>query len=460
MPGSDVPTPPDEVANDLSSVVGALVAAVLVRQLSVLGAVARSARFLRNQLAELDAAGATAYAPVFFIVVPVLREATLIDESVAHFQRLARDHAATLVVVTTERENAEAHRHAGQANTVARVQELAKTGGFVHLHYPDVTGVKADQLNFAARHCASVLPPDVPRSRAFLVCYDADSRPPRCSLSDFRRAIAAWPESEVFHQSSGFELRAPGPRSGRRLGGWLSWAVCDGGALRANRFVLGFELPRLINRTRMVGRVKRRVCSYVYAHVTTHGLCVRLPLVLNIPFPVRSPLEDMHYSFYLGSRDMPMVPVRSLDRAEVPGSVWAQVRQAARWFYGPGRFLQYLKDPMTIRGWRARVQAASAFGSALEWLGCALIPPLTVAVALFAHGYVRIMAGAVIGVYAAQLLLTDWVLGSPTTAPGRLVRLLGCPIATMLFGFGGFLGAGRLLSGGSGIGKTERGGSG
>jgi Glycosyl transferase family group 2 len=69
--------------------------------------------------------------------------------------------------------------------------------------------------------------------------------------------------------------------------------------------------------------------------VTGHGLCVRLSLLLRLPFPHRSPLEDMHYSFRLGSHGLAMVPVASLDRAEVPGSVRAQVGQAARWFFGP-----------------------------------------------------------------------------------------------------------------------------
>jgi len=85
-----------------------------------------------------------------------------------------------------------------------------------------------------------MLPDGVPSSQAFLACYDADSRPPLDSLARFTRAIADHPGADVFHQSSRFESRlrpAAGPL--RRVGA----AVCDAGALRANRFVLGFELP-------------------------------------------------------------------------------------------------------------------------------------------------------------------------------------------------------------------------
>ncbi|HUZ26193.1 MAG TPA: hypothetical protein VMV07_20760 [Streptosporangiaceae bacterium] len=41
--------------------------------------------------------------------------------------------------------------------------------------------------------------------------------------------------------------------------------------------------------------MKRALCSGVDAHVTGHGLCVRLSLLEKLPFPARSPLEDMHY---------------------------------------------------------------------------------------------------------------------------------------------------------------------
>ncbi len=438
-------------------VLGVFVAAVLIRQVFVLAAVVRSTRFLRKGGMRSSDDGVTAVSdPIFFIVVPVLRETAVITEAVAHFRALAQGHAATLVIVTTAREAAEAAQHRGGNHTMALVNDLAESGNFVHLHYRDAAGLKADQLNFAVAYCASVLASGVPLSRVFVICYDADSRPPRSSLADFGQAIATHPESSVFHQSSRFELHTTAMKSDRGLLTRLSRAICDGGALRANRFVVGFELPRLINRTCAVGAIKRNTCSYVYAHVTTHGLCVRLALLLDLPFPARSPLEDMHYSFYLGSRNLPMVAVASLDCSEVPDSVLGQVQQAARWFYGPGRFLRYLKDPATQHGWRARVQAASAFGSTLEWLGCALIPPSTVAILFFADGLLRAAAGLLVILYAAQLLLTDRTLGTTGAVPMRLVRMLACPAACTLFGLGGLLGACRLLRGGSGIGKTER----
>jgi cellulose synthase/poly-beta-1,6-N-acetylglucosamine synthase-like glycosyltransferase len=434
----------------------AAIAGILLRQLVILAAVARSARFLRQPPPPIPRQ-ADDRAPVFFVVLPVLREAAVIADAVAHFEALAHRHAAQVIVVTTQRETAEAHDgKGGDGDTVTLVERLASTGKVIHLHYPDPDGLKGDQLNFAAEYCASTLLGDVPAERAFLLCYDADSRPPIDSLDHFERAVAASGGVSVFHQSSGFELRRRG--STHRQGAWArpSGWLGEGAALRANRFVLGFEIPRLVNRSAAVSRPKRWLCSNVYAHVTGHGLCVRLSLLLALPFPTRSPLEDMHYSFYLGSRNLPMVAVPSLDRAEVPATLRAQVDQAARWFFGPARFLRYLRDPATQPGTRAVLMAASACVAAAEWLGCAIVPAATALLLAAGTTPARSTAMAVVATYLAQLVVTDTALGAPASWPRRAIRVLCCPAATTLFGIGGFAGMVRLLKGGPGVGKTER----
>jgi glycosyl transferase family 2 len=439
----------------LSRITVAVMTAGVARQAFVLSGIVRSARFLRQDQ-DPRPLSAGEVAPRFFIAVPVLREAAILPETVAHLQALTRGHAATIVIITTEREAGEATRHPAADDTVAAARELARQGRCVHLHYPDPQGLKADQLNHAAACCAATLPDGVPSAQAFLACYDADSRPPADSLARFTQAIADHPGGDVFHQSSRFESRprreppaGPLPR--------IRAAICDAGALRANRFVLGFELPRLLNRSGQVSGVKRALCSRVYAHVTGHGLCVRLSLLEQLPFPARSPLEDMHYSFILCSRSMPMIPVPSLDSAEVPGTINAQVRQAARWFFGPARFARYRKDPAARPGWRATMTAASALGSSAEWAGCAIVPALVAVLIAAGSAPVRTTAGCYAAVCAVQIALTEAWLGAPGPPGARLARAAAFPLACGVHGAGGVLGWIRLLGGASGAGKTERG---
>ena len=438
----------------LTQLATGLLAAGTLRQVFVLSAIARSRRFLRSGENGHAASADGGTRPVFFLVVPVLREAAVLEATVGHLHALARGHMAQVVVVTTAREGAEASKHGRAGDSVQLARDLASQGKCVHLHYPDPCGVKGDQLNYAAAWCASALPSGAAPERAFLVCYDADSRPPVDSLACFEQAIAANPGAEVFHQSSRFELRSL-DRPGSGLG-WLQSAVCDAGALRANRFVLGFEIPRLINRTPRAGAVKRAACSWVYAHVTGHGLCIRLSLLARLPFPAKSPLEDMHYSFILCSLGLPMIPVASLDHAEVPGSVGTQVQQAARWFFGPARIARYLHDPATRSGWRTRMLATSAAGSAGEWLGCALIPALVLLLLAAGPNPVKLAAAAFTAVCVTQVVLTEIWLGSAQRPPRRVARILAFPLACTVHGTGGIIGLARLLRGGSGAGKTER----
>ncbi|MEW2477319.1 glycosyltransferase family 2 protein [Micromonospora gifhornensis] len=424
---------------------------ILVRQLFVLTAIVRSRAFLTAapHSATVDAAGER---PALFVVIPVLRETAIIAETIKHMVSLTEGHRAHVIIVTTARETTEP---SPDGDTATRVKELATSGRFTHLHYPHTGGLKGDQLNFAANHCASTLLAEDSPADAYLVCYDADSRPPLDALTRFEAAIAANPNAHVFHQSSRFELRAPIRCEDGVVRG-LTRAVCDGGALRANRFVLGFEIPRLVNRSSSVGRLKRAVCSYVYAHVTGHGLCVRLSFLLDHPLPAGSPMEDMQYSFHLGSHNTEMVPVASLDHAAVPDTITAQVEQASRWFFGPARALRYLRQPSTKPGTRAQLQAASALGSAGEWLGCAITAPAILATLCLAPGPLQLVAAAVTVIYLAQLVATDRTLGTPANLRRRVIRVLTCPLATVLFGIGGLIGATNLVKGGSGIGKTER----
>jgi len=433
------------------------------RHLLVLRGVWRSHRFLsRGQAARHQPMDILGPRPTFYVVLPVLREAPIIGSTVDHFEALLKGHRSAIIVVTTAREVVEGAGPGGVADTVPVVEELARAGRCVHLHYPDPNGLKADQLNFAADRCRAVQRADVGHgadvssSQAFLVCYDADSRPPLDSLDYFEYAIVGHPDVDVFHQSSRFELREPPRTVSRSPVSWLPHMIADSGALRANRFVLGYEIPRLLNRSTLVSRVKRKLSSCVYAHVTGHGLCVRLSLLAALPFPARSPLEDMHYSFLLGSRNLSMLPIPSLDCAEVPASPRGQVEQAARWFVGPGRFRRYLHDRRTEPGLRAWLLAASALAICIEWLSCAALPVLLVVFIVGGGGFVRVTTAVFVTVYAAQIVATEAYLGAPAPAGRRLARLLAYPVSCLLFGVGGVIGAGLLLRGRTGAGKTER----
>jgi len=387
-------------------------------------------------------------------MVPVLREGSILRSAIDHLDLLRRTHLAHIVVVTTQREVAEAASHPDAADTLEVARTLAREGRVIHLHYDDPLGVKGDQLNFAVARCRELLQESF--EDAFVLVYDADSRPPTRSLSEFSRAICNNPTVDVFHQSSVFEVRGDKKIADKTGPAYLRRMLVESGALRANRFVLAYELPRLLSRAALRGPLRRTITSYVYTHVTGHGLCIRASLLKCLPFPARSPLEDMHYSFILGSHNIAMVPIPSLDSAEVPPSLQAQFEQAASWFQGPARFAQYFSDDAIRSGPRAWSLALTAAAISLEWLSCAFMPALLFGVAMFGTSTAQLLATAILGLFLFQLLVTELVLGSSSSPGHRLGKLVVFPIVVTLFGIAGWVGALKLLVGGSFQAKTER----
>ncbi|MBN1172924.1 MAG: hypothetical protein JXA67_12180 [Micromonosporaceae bacterium] len=417
----------------------------MARQVAITIAMVRTRRWLRRPPPDPPITGR----PLFFLVVPVLREAAGLAATVDHLRTVAAGHQVRIVVVTSARERAEAHRHPEAADTIAVAQRLATMAGVTHLHHPDPQAVKADQLNLAADWCLSALDGQSPTD-VFLVVYDADSRPPADSLDHFTRAVAAHPNAGVFHQSSRFVVR-PSARSATVL----RRVLVAGGAVRASRFVLAYEIPRLRNRLHRA-RWRRWLAAGVYSHVTGHGMCLRLSLVAGLPLPARSPLEDMHYSFLLCSRREAMVPVASLDVAEVPASLSTQFGQLTRWVAGPARLRRYLADPATRRGLLARVLACSAAGITAGWLSCAVLPAVLLGLLAAGDAVSRLLVAAMLFVCLMQLLLVNDAWGRHAAGPGRLAGLVAYPVVCTVFGVAGLVGVLRLWRGGDGAGKTER----
>jgi Glycosyltransferase like family 2 len=431
-----------------SLMVTATAVAAAARQVVVLGSIARSRRFLSRPQPACPAR-ATGDRPAVHVVVPMLREAAVFDDTLAYFAGITADFGTLPIIVTTAREKTASH--GSGEDTIELARAAAAAGHCVHLHHPDPAGLKGDQLNQAASHLLATTPAAA-WDRTLVLCYDADSRPSPASLAQFAAAATRHPGVDVFHQSSRFELRARPAKAGR----WWT-AILDAGALRANRFVLAYELPRLLNRSPDATPVRRGIGALTYTHVTGHGLCLRLRLLDRLPFPARSPLEDMHYSFLLGSLGQPAVAIPGLDNAEVPASLRAQFEQAARWFAGPGRFTSYLRDPRARPGPRTAVQAVSAALISAEWLSCAVLPPLLPWLFHRSPPPTRLAVTAFTISYAAQLVLADTTMEPDAPWTARMRRLLAYPAACELFGVGGWLGAARLARRTVPDGKTERG---
>jgi hypothetical protein len=412
----------------------------VVRHAIVLANHARVWHFLRGRPTGTDAATGDRIACA--VVLPVLREEAGIGPAISHFRELLRPGLDRIVLVTTAREAG------GMAAGTARVAAaLADGATVVHVHAGDPASRKGDQVNVAAEALAGAVEPER-WSLQLVVVYDIDSRPPAGSLAEFAHLAAQDPSTPLFHQSARFEVR--GSARSRR-----SVALAEGAALRANRYVTAYELPRLLSRSKHAGVLRKAASEVTYGHVTGHGLGIRLDWLLERPLPRRTIMEDLAYSFDLAVRCVPVTPLRSLDRSGVPGSALEQHAQAERWFRGPARVLAYRRAASSAPRIRRELVTTSAVLICLEWLSCAVASPVLALALTRGAPATRRLAGAFVVLGTAQAVVAEALLGRPRRLRSRALAVAMFPIASAVFGLAGWTSLAKALLGIPVRAKTE-----
>jgi cellulose synthase/poly-beta-1,6-N-acetylglucosamine synthase-like glycosyltransferase len=423
----------------LSDVINACLAVQVARHALVLLAHVRVMRFLREEtvdpvtLADPEAPGLKCH-----VVLPMMREQRLLRESVEHFHTMMSGTDGKIVVVTTERESE--FTTAGIQSTPDLAAALADGDQVLHMHYTDAKGRKGDQINYAAQQLAIGTSAEE-RNCTIIVVYDADSRPSLESANRMIECARNNPRVSVFQQSARFRLVD-------RQHGRLRQCVADGGALRANRFVLSYEIPRLLNR-RPDATLWRKIASKVtYGHVTGHGLGLRLDWLLRCPMPSNTIMEDMWYGFSLAAHNVHVVPVKVLDVSDVPSSIALQFRQAERWFMGPSRALLYRRHAMRIgepatgrrspSGWASALIAFSGLLISAEWLSRAFALPVLVLLARSDQRRTSWLSRIFLTMYAGELFSAELQLGDGRGLRSSALRLAAYPLSNTLFGVAGF----------------------
>ncbi|MEV6350265.1 hypothetical protein [Actinoplanes sp. NPDC051851] len=451
-------------------------AAVAVRGATGTVNTARSLAWLRRTHAAHPPA--PGQRPHVVMVVPMLREQSLIAATIDYFRDLAQAWGpATIVVATTEREHRDhraaaarlphlakalRHRrtapwlraryagvlpsrdldeladHSGDPNTdyLAQLRQIvertpstpelaakiaAASGGTVrHHHHPDPGAVMVDQINAAvdaelARLAAEGHDP----RRVWIGIYNADSRPHPDTLA----ALGQVPADRRAVQQSAVHTATLGARPGP--GGW----TCDGAALLQSRWSLAREIPRLRAQAAQARRTGVRWPRL--AHCTGHGLFLRGDLWHEHGgLPTATMNEDLAFGYQLSAAGEPIEVLPLLEVADSPTSVPILIGQHRQWFFS------YPQYPAA-----ARLAAAAGLGArhgrgwltlqglarGALWLGQS---PAIAATLLLPAVAARRPAAA--GASAAALALYLWAPVAMLTAvrhPGRLRRFGGRDLA-------------------------------
>lgn len=368
------------------------------------------------------------------IVVPAMMEQQSIGDAISFFCAIGMECDCVVVFVTTEKERVLSGR---RESTKRIVERLASNHEFVHVHCPDVSGTKADQIN----HVVSEFQENVgPEAERVWIIYDIDSRPTFRAVKQLIGAILSHPHHNVFQQCSRFVNR-----SRTSAEGVLSAALRRCATLRANRFVYLYELPRI--RRRLCMDPTDVVAACTYAHVTGHGLAIRDSYLRRYPFPAHTIMEDMFYGFLLNSRGEAVIPVPSVDEAEVPNGLREDFLQAARWFAGPARGVLYCVHPRCRRSIATLGILCHSVLITCEWLAQGVAIPVMAILLWYGSSTAKLLLGVYFVTYSMTVGVT-YVLVTERRVSWQQALVTACayPVCVTVFGLAGWWGLVRLLT--------------
>jgi len=275
--------------------------------------------------------------PRVLVIIPVLREQTIIESTIRHFLLIDEYEQTTILVVTTEKELSD-NSPAGTRNTIDvvdnLVSELSQAGEHrvKAIHFPSASGRMVDQLNFALAHLDELSI----GTHDFVAVYNADSRPPKETFGRFNGLVTD-PSRRALQQSAVFLSNYT--NLGSR--GFITGRILQANAILQSRWTFAHELPRFWRQSSALLRFHRRL---FLAHCVGHGLFLRRDLLESIGgFPTGTVTEDLFLGYLLSVRGEPIFPIPALEMAESPSTLGSMLKQKYVWFFGPMDHGSYYK---------------------------------------------------------------------------------------------------------------------
>ncbi len=275
----------------------------------------------RNCLSSKESEPNTIH-PNVYILIPALREQKNIIETVKYLYKHFAAPNVKFVVVTTQREF-EIPFDGASTNTLVtnyiRQERIAHSVSCVD--YPKKKGNMASQLNFVVKN--------IEDDNAFIVVYNADSRPATNTLTNFYHLLSRHPEAKVFQQSATFL------KNFTNLNIFLKTQ-----AIWQTRWTLAHEMPRLIRQSSSKSQAIR---TYANVNCVGHGLFIKLAELKKIGlFSEKMMNEDTFLAYLLRSRGLNIYPIPGLELSDSPTTIKSLWKQKYVWYWGPMQYPKYL----------------------------------------------------------------------------------------------------------------------
>ncbi len=266
----------------------------------------------------------------FIILIPLLREQDIIEDTIKHFCNLEGNYIAYLITTSKEDDDKKhntriTERYKQMPTTRQLIQKILSLKPNMnikvkHLHSPNIKGVAADQYNYALNKLSNKI-----NSNDYVIIYNADSRIQKNTLKLYEQIIKSHNNCLVIQQSSLFLSNY------NQLSGFLKSI-----ALLQTRWTLAHEIPRILRTNGILSFTEG-------AHVVGHGLCINYQVLKNIGgFPTNYLNEDLALGYFLRLHGYKIHSLKSLENADTPTSIKSMFYQYRTWFYGVIFYPQYM----------------------------------------------------------------------------------------------------------------------
>lgn len=251
------------------------------------------------------------------VLVPVLHEEKTIENFLADLSR--QDYPEDfyeVYIITTQKE----YLQNTQPNTIDILKRIISKNEFPKLrltiiHYPDTTGFKAHQLDFAFNQIRKGIG-DIATSESFFIFLDADSEVDINTLTRFNESIEDG--TEIYQQ----------PLLWFKNISELKSSLMSSFAFLQSFFSIAYEIPMFMG----------KFYPWRLKYLVGHGLCVKGSLLIRIGgFP--NTIEDTRLGRLSSFLNMKVKLVPGFGIVETAKSLSVYIKQSSVWFLGTGLFI-------------------------------------------------------------------------------------------------------------------------
>lgn len=259
------------------------------------------------------------------VLIPVLREQSVIRETINHFVNMQVDNINLyLVIAGTKREQK------GEKETTLEVvqnwideykKELPGNITVDYCEASDDGGDRATQLNYAVQYVNKEKGID---NLDFIGVYDADSLPSSETLKEVVESFVSEPDLCACQQPVHFVRAANSMARGREN------PLLIANAMYQSTWTVINELPMWIKYYKKdTNKISKR-----HLYLIGHGEFISNDIYENFHFPEYEVTDGIQLGYRLGMSNKKVKPLREFCNDDVPHSVKTLVKQHKRWFGG------------------------------------------------------------------------------------------------------------------------------